>query len=240
MSTAGRQLWSSGYHPPLPIRLELDNGKSAVCEQVVRAMPGRRYVCRGSYDDRSAFIKLFAMNRRARREWQDEQAGIAALHAAGIAAPEILYAGVLGHGETRLVVYAVLHDAVSARQCWEQGDETARRQLLADLVGLVARHHAAGLRQADLHLLNFVYSEATLYTLDAADIRQSAPPLSRADSVAGLADLLALLPVEYDRLAAEAYQRYWRARGEEASSGEHGVAAAAGDRQAPLQTAQVP
>jgi tRNA A-37 threonylcarbamoyl transferase component Bud32 len=220
MPTYGTQIWASDYELSLPLQIQLTDGKSAVCEQVVRAMPGRRYVCRGYYDDKPAFIKLFSMSRRASSEWQAEQAGIAALHAAGVAAPVIMYAGKLERYAAQVVVYAALPGAESVRQRWEQGDEVVREQVLADLVELVARHHAAGLRQADLHLLNFVYSEAVLYTLDASDISQSSQALSRGDAIDGLADLLALLPLEYDRHVEDMYAKYWQVRGAEGSSKE--------------------
>lgn len=218
MSSLTPHIWSAGYTLQLPLEVWLDDDKSIVCEQLVRAMPGRRYVCSGYYDGRPAFIKLFAMNRRASREWQSEQVGITALHDAGIAAPSILYAGVLDNAETQLLVYAALADAVSAKQCWEQGDEDARKRLLDDLVELVAKHHAAGLRHKDLHLLNFIYSADVLYTLDASDISQVSRALSRTDSIAGLADLLALLPVEYDKFMDVLYSRYWQVRGDEGNS----------------------
>ena len=220
MPSVNTQIWSSGYTLSLPMRIELDNGHVAVCDEVVRAMPGRRYVCHGRYLDQDVFIKLFSLTRRASNEWRDEQAGIAALHKAGVAAPEILYAGANNDAEIQVVVYAALPGAESARQRWEQCDEAIRLEVLVDLVELLAQHHAAGLRQSDLHLLNFIYSDSVLYTLDASDINTFAQPLSRADSMDGLADLLALLPVEYDELARDLYNSYWQARGDKTRDGE--------------------
>jgi len=212
--------WSSDYELPVPFEVVLPNGKNVICEEVVRAMPGRRYVCRGRVGEQAIFIKLFSMSHRASREWHDEQTGIEALHTAGIAAPTILYAGVIKDAETQVVVYAALPDAESARQCWEQGGEAMRLEVLNDLVELIAQHHAAGLRQVDLHLLNFIYSDATLYTLDASDINTSANPLSRSDSMDGLADLLALLPVEYDEVAGDIYVNYWQHRSQPENNAE--------------------
>lgn len=201
-------IWSSGYELSLPIKIELGNGKLTVCDEVVRAMPGRRYVCRGKYGDKAVFIKLFAPNNRAYREWQDERRGIEVLAEAGIAAPVILYSGRMSDDSAQLIVYSELPGAESARQRWDDGNETSRRQLRDDLVELVARHHKAGLRHSDLHLLNFIYSEGVLYTLDAGDIRQLKAPLSTSDCIDGLADMLALLPVEYDHFIPELYARY--------------------------------
>ena len=213
------QVWSSGYKLSVPFDVVLPNGQVATCEDVVRALPGRRYVCRGSLNNKAVFIKLFSMSHKASKEWHAEQAGIIALEKAGIAAPGIIDAGVVDD-IGQVVVYAALAGAESALQRWDEGDEASRLEVLIDLVELLAEHHAKGLRQSDLHLLNFVYSENILYTLDASDIHASAKPLSRSASMDGLADLLALLPIEYDELIGDLYSNYWSVRGEQGNDTE--------------------
>lgn len=205
-------LWSAKYNFPVPLQVPLASGQSLVCKEIVRAMPGRRYVCRGIYDSKPVFIKLFSMSGQAKREWQNEQQGIGELRAAGIPAPEIIYFDTLADLDTRVIVFSELLGAESAQHRWEQGNETARQMLAMQLVELLSQHHAAGIRQTDCHLLNFVFSEDILYTLDAADIVQSAAPLSISDSMDGLADMLALFEVKYDALLPSFYEYYWQCR----------------------------
>jgi len=213
MDILDSDIWSSAYDISMPMHIPLANGKSLVCEEVVRAMPGRRYVCRGDYDGKPVFVKIFSFNNKATREWKSEQQGIADLKEANIAAPEIVCCDVLEDSTTRIIVFTALPNAESAQYRWEHGNETARQMLVMQLVELIARHHAAGIRQKDCHLLNFVFSNDVLYTLDANDIVKSPAPLSRSDSMSGLADIVGLLAVKYDALLPSLYEHYWQCRG---------------------------
>jgi len=205
-------IWSESYDLSVPLQIPLANSQSLVCEEVVRAIPGRRYVCRGTYDGKPVFIKLFSMSSQAKREWNNEQQGIKELKAAGVPAPEIIYSDTSSELGTHIVVFTELLGAESARHRWDNSNETARQMLLMQLVELISRHHAAGIRQTDCHLLNFIFSEDILYTLDAADIVKSSSALSRHDSMQGLADLLGLFPKDYDAQLPSLYEHYWKCR----------------------------
>ena len=154
------------------------------------------------------------MSAQAKREWQNEQQGIGELSAAGIPAPEIIYSDTLSDLDTRIIVFSELLGAESARHRWEYGNEAERKILAMQMVELIAGHHKAGLRQTDCHLLNFVFSEDVLYTLDAADIIKSVAPLSRKVAMQGLVDLLGLFNQQYDVLIPSLYEYYWQCRKE--------------------------
>ncbi|WP_126456893.1 lipopolysaccharide kinase InaA family protein [Sulfuriflexus mobilis] len=207
------QLWDSGYTPILPLGIDLPDGSHITCDEVVRAMPGRRYVCRGKWGERDVFIKLFMQEARATREWQNEQRGIGKLEEKAIAAPKLLLSTSLTQPAAHVLVYAALEQVQSSRERWESEDDEGRHQLLEELVDLLATHHAAGLRQQDLHMRNFLYSGSILYTLDAADIEINPGELNKQASVENLAALFALLRPEYDQWLAEFYARYCQHRG---------------------------
>jgi tRNA A-37 threonylcarbamoyl transferase component Bud32 len=207
------QIWQSGYSPAVPFEIALPDGGSVVCEEVVRAMPGRRYVCRGKWGEHVVFIKLFAQDSRAAREWQNEQRGIVTLKERAIPAPTLLFSTSLTRPAAHLLVYAALEHPESSRDRWEREGEEIRHQLLGELVDLLATHHAAGLRQQDLHMRNFLYSGSVLYTLDAADIEISSEALNKPASLDNLASLFALLRPEYDKEVDRLYQRYAQHRG---------------------------
>ena len=59
MNSLDANIWSESYDLSVPLQIPLANGLSLVCEEVVRAMPRRRYVCRGVYDDVPVFVKFF-------------------------------------------------------------------------------------------------------------------------------------------------------------------------------------
>ncbi len=212
MKVLDSSIWSEAYDLSVPLQVPVIGDEQLVCNEVVRAMPGRRYVCRGTYDNKPVFIKLFSMTAQASREWKDEQQGIADLHSAGIPAPGIVYSESSAALSTQIVVYKELPGAESARQRWDHGNQTARQMLMMQLVELIAKHHAAGIRHKDCHLLNFIFSEDILYTLDAADIVKSATALSRKDSMQGLVDLLGLFPADQDKLITSLYEHYWQSR----------------------------
>ena len=219
MKLLDSSIWSEAYDLSVPLQVPMVNGQSLICNEVVRAMPGRRYVCRGVYDTKPVFIKLFSMTPQAKREWQKEQQGIEALHAAGIAAPTIVYSESSSDLSSHIIVFNELLNAESARYRWEQGNQTARQMLMTQLVELIAAHHAAGIRHKDCHLLNFIFSEDILYTLDAADIVKTSA-LSRQDAMQGLVDLLGLFPVEQDKLIPSLYEHYWQCRNDQTQNNE--------------------
>lgn len=206
-------IWQSGYTPEVPFTINLPDGEVIICEAVVRAMPGRRYVCRGKWGARTVFIKLFSTSSRAKREWQNEQRGIAVLKEKAIPAPALLLGTSLPEPAAHLLVYAALERPVSSRERWEGADAAGRRQLIGELVDVLAAHHAAGLRQQDLHMRNFIYSDSVLYTLDAADIEINPAALDKRASLDNLAALFALLEPEYDAWVNMFYTRYAGQRG---------------------------
>lgn len=212
MNSLNANIWSESYDLSVPLQIPLANGQSLICEEVVRAMPGRRYVCRGSYDGKSIFVKLFSFSRKAQREYQRERQGIFDLQEAGIPCPEIIYIETSTTLATQIIVYTELLEAESAKQRWGNGNEAARQTLLMQLVELLSRHHTAGLRQTDCHLLNFIFSDGILYTLDAADITKSSSSLSRKDSMDSLADMLGLFEMKYDSILPSLYKHYWLCR----------------------------
>ncbi|MBV1928657.1 MAG: hypothetical protein KUG81_04015, partial [Gammaproteobacteria bacterium] len=71
------------------------NGKHLVCDQLLRALPGKRLVYRGVFDNRRVIVKLFLQRRHARRHWKREIAGLEALSNHNISLPEILFSGEL-------------------------------------------------------------------------------------------------------------------------------------------------
>ncbi len=208
MKSLDTNIWSEGYDLSVPFSVSLANNQSLICEEVVRAMPGRRYVCRGIYNGQPIFVKLFSTNNRASREWQNEQRGIGILDERAIPAPIPLMCASIVQPAAHLLVYAALKNPESSRERWEANGDESRHQLLKELVDLLATHHAAGLRQQDLHMRNFLYSNSVLYTLDAADIEINVGELNKQMSLHNLAALFSLLRPEYDKWVAELFSRY--------------------------------
>lgn len=195
--------------------LLLADGSSFASTQVVRRVPDRRLVCRGSWNGHTVYAKLFIGKHAERYAARDAQ-GVAALSAAGIATPALLHRCALAHGAGEALVFAAVEHAVNAEQAWQElrNEPGARLQLATALVREVARHHQAGLRQADLYLRNFLLAGERIHTLDGDAVRPLPRLYGRQRALSNLALLLSKFDVlDIDAWLPELLQVYARARG---------------------------
>ena len=158
---------------PGPFVLALDDQTGievhVSCDAVVRAIPAKRLVCRGEWQGRAVYIKVYMGTDKY---WQLECRGLQVLNENGIAAPAVLHAGTADNGALHVIVLAAIEPAQTLAHAWEQArNEAARIKLLKLAVSTIARHHQAGLEQRDIHLNNFLLAAERLYTLDGGGIR---------------------------------------------------------------------
>lgn len=201
--TDGAALARAGRQPDLPFRLRLSSGESLTMHRLLRVLPGKRLVGEADVDGRRVLAKVF-VGRRSRQHWQEEEAGLAALRQAGVPTPEVLAAAPLPAG-AYLLLTDFLAPAESLAESWARlaelpaGDEAAL-ELLAPALALLARLHAAGLIQEDLHFGNFLRCADTLFLVDGDAVRvvTGGQPLPPARADANLAIFLAQLPPAWD------------------------------------------
>ena len=163
---------------PGPFVLALDGQTDPAalldCHEVVRAIPGRRLVCRGAWRGRDVFIKLYLDGGK---HWQVECRGLQALADKGIAAPAVLHAGTADCGALHVIVLEAIQPAVTLETALSQAhEEEARVALLQQAIVCIASHHCAGLEQRDIHLNNFLLAGECLYTLDGGGIHDAGVP----------------------------------------------------------------
>ena len=198
-----------------PFRLLLDGqdgeAASVECSETVRSIPGKRMVCRGSWQGRAVFAKLYLDGRK---DWQRELDGLAALHAAGIPAPEVNFSGTADEGNIHIILLDEIKPAETLQHAWNVApDDRVYLSVLENLLGVVASHHQAGLVQTDIHLDNFLLSGGEVITLDGGGIRQSGQvPLPLEQSLDNLGLLLAQLPPVFDALVKTVLPVYERTR----------------------------
>ncbi len=145
--------------PPLPFRFDATFGKGGVrtiCTAVLRAQPGRRLVLRAVADGREMILKAF-FGLRAGRDWRREKRGVTALRQSGVATPELLGTG--RGGGARILAFEVLDDAREPSV-----DDVGK------LLAALARMHASGIRQRDLHPGNFLVSGTRLFAIDGGGV----------------------------------------------------------------------
>jgi len=199
-------------------RIALVGMPELTCAEIVRRIPGRRLVCRGTWDEQQVYAKLFIGDQAARYAERDAR-GAKALAEHLIATPALLHAGDIAGTLGKALIYAAIPDSRNAESAWETADHQQRSQLAAELVRTVASHHAAGLIQTDLYLRNFLCAGDTQFTLDGDGIRIYPKPIPWLRAMPNLALLLSKFDVEDDSRIPEllkiyAAQRNWSATDE--------------------------
>jgi len=201
--TDARSLRDSGRVVETPFRVLLADGRTLIVRRLLRVLPGKRLVGEAEVDGRRVLAKLF-IGQRAGRHWQREQAGLAALHAAGIPTPAVRAAVPIVDGGHALLT-DFLDPVESLAQAWEPlqgrgaGDAEAVA-LLRPLLHTLGCLHAAGLAHEDLHLGNFLRHDGRIFVIDGAALQpgRAGKPLSLAEVTTNLAVLLAQLPDAWD------------------------------------------
>ena len=205
-----------GREPFLPFRFDADfgdGGRRVVCTDMLRVQPGRRLVARARLgaspsDDASpgddAIVKAF-FGRRGKRDYRRERRGHQALESTGVAVARLLGAG-NGAGAQLLAFEPIA---------------AARAPGLADLgavASVLARLHAGGVRQRDLHLGNFLIADGVVYAVDGGGARRQR--MGRRACFRDVSRLLAGGSPEWD--VADAVTSYAKARGWTLSPRERG------------------
>lgn len=205
--------FGSGVLSDAPFTLALRDNEALTCHQVVRSVPDKRLVCRGTWAGRDVYAKLFS-GRHAVRHAKRDSEGVALLAEAGIATPALLHAGQAADGSCEVLIFAEIKDSRDAESLWSALDLDQRQTLAVALVREVARHHRAGLMQTDLYLKNFLLQGETLYTLDGDGIRRSPRLFPTRAAWQNLALLLSKFDVlELDAWLPQLMQAYISERG---------------------------
>ncbi len=197
----------------MPLQLQLEDGRQLHCQRLVRLLPGRREVWQGELEGRPVFVKRYLSAKRAQRHWRRELEGIRAFQQHGILTPELLYAGSEQTHNQPVIVSAQIDNPVALNVAWDVAGAHHRRQLLRDMVLLLAGHHRAGICQGDLHLGNFVLSGEKIFSLDGDGVKWLPAEDERAASLDNLALFIAQLPPEWEAQIPALLVHYQHGRG---------------------------
>jgi tRNA A-37 threonylcarbamoyl transferase component Bud32 len=213
-SLASNFLYQFKQPCPADFALQLADSSVFTCQQVVRIVPQKRLVCRGLWQGRAVYAKLFIGSNADKYARRDAN-GLALLGAAKINTPQLLYQGEALDKSTQVLIFVAIEPADTAEAVWPTISHGARFALAKKLVAEVAQHHNAGLLQTDLYLKNFLVADETIYTLDGDGIRQFIQ-LKDDQALQNLAILLSKFDVlhieKWQKELAEIYSdtRTWR------------------------------
>lgn len=227
-----QSLLAQGRALTLPATLEVclsqrpEDVETLTLLQTFRVLPGKRIVALARWRNELTVVKVFLARGRWEQHVAREVAGISLLLAAGLPTPALLGSGQSLDGDSGFVLTEYLADSESVRERWERSAASARAALLQDVVTLIARCHARGLLQKDLHMDNFLLQGDTLVLLDAAALEQQAGDPEGVDNVNSLRNLalfLAQFPLSNDALLPALYTHYRALRPGAGLSPEAGV-----------------
>ncbi|WP_024683420.1 lipopolysaccharide kinase InaA family protein [Pseudomonas syringae] len=219
------ELKTAGRTPELPMSLTLADAAGSAELQLLtllRVLPGQRYVGAGVWRGRTVLAKLLVGDKAA-RHFQRELAGVRLLAEQGLTTPLLLADG-LQDGEGGWLLFEFLEQAPSLGDVWNAvqhlpplADE--QQAVLGDALSAIARQHAKGLWQEDLHLDNLLRHKGQLYLIDGAGIRaeQAGTPLSRQKVLENLGVFFAQLPRSFEPFTEELLVHYLL------SNAEHGL-----------------
>ncbi|CAM3794430.1 Lipopolysaccharide kinase (Kdo/WaaP) family [Pseudomonas reidholzensis] len=218
------ELKDAGRSPSLPLSVTLaDAAGSAELQllSLLRVLPGQRYVGAGVWRGTPVLAKLL-VGSNAARHFQRELDGVKLIAAQGLTTPQLLADG-LKEGEGGWLLFELLEGAESLGDAWAEvealpalADE--QQAVLGEALSAVARMHAKGLWQADLHLDNLLRHGGQLYLIDGAGIKSETPGqnLSRQRVLENLGVFFAQLPKRLEPFIEELLVHYLLANGEHA------------------------
>jgi hypothetical protein len=180
--------------------------------QVHRMLPGRRWVFSAQWQGQAVFAKVFVGTQAGKYAQRDAQ-GALWLAEAKLDTPALLWQGIAQSGQAQVLIYAAIPQAGNVHQVYAQSETELRFALIEKVVRVLARQHAAGLVQTDLHLKNFMLANDQVWSIDGDGIRKKI--LSRCACYQQLAALIGKLAVLDQQawvtslLAAYQRQRHW-------------------------------
>ncbi|MFC3608420.1 lipopolysaccharide kinase InaA family protein [Stutzerimonas tarimensis] len=195
------QLAQAGRDPALPLELELGGGDEATTLTLIawlRVLPGQRYVALADWQGRRVLAKLL-VGARAAKQYRRELDGARLLAGQELTTPHLLADGL--DGQEGWLLFEFLEDAQSLAKAWQEVEakvplSKGQAEVLGEALAAIARLHARGLWQDDLHLDNLLRHEGQLFLIDGGGVRAETPgePLSRSRVLDNLGVFFAQLP----------------------------------------------
>lgn len=150
--------------------LFLLDGSNLTIHEVVRVVPDKRQVCRGEWNGRPVFAKLFFGKKNQHYAARDAR-GVQALIDAKIPTPRLLAQTKTQDGRAEVLIFEALVPSENCEVLWQKSTPTSRLSLAKKMCETLAKHHAANLLQTDLYFKNFLFFQEDIYTLDGDGIR---------------------------------------------------------------------
>jgi tRNA A-37 threonylcarbamoyl transferase component Bud32 len=202
------QLATAEQLPATPFYLRTNDDKEELwlCQQVYRHLPRKRLVLKLHRGSNTVVGKLFYR----KKDYDREVRGQKWLENKGFLTPSVNSASELRRQPSNrswMLVYQHI-DTISVATAMLSMKVVEQQNLLLRCCQIVAKMHARGLYQDDIHLDNFLYDHDKIWIIDSASIKNNMGPLSKKLALNNLGLLLAQTPAEQRPNIAEVCHHY--------------------------------
>jgi len=214
------QLHQLKHDAPVPFQIEITTTESPTdsdtyleCLEVLRLLPGRRMVCRATFQGQTVIAKLFIHPSKSADDFEQELTGYKLLTNAEILTPKLLLSGSLKDAGN-FVLYEYIDAATSLGSHIALKPNNSSLAHISMLMPVIAKMHNANIQQIDLHLNNFLVTENSAkkqpHTIDCGDVSLlSQSPDKRLSQInKNIADILSQLPIIYDQFLSDFLKLY--------------------------------
>ncbi|MBB3102741.1 lipopolysaccharide kinase InaA family protein [Azomonas macrocytogenes] len=208
------ELRHAGRSPELPLSIDVGAG-TLLLRQWLRVLPGRRYVAAAEWQGRAVLAKLL-VGAQAERHYRREYEGAQLLLGQHLPTPELLAEGYEPEEGAAWLLFDYLAGAQGLGDAWHQVQaqpilSAAQRSIIGDALQAIARLHARGLWQEDLHLDNLMRLAGKLYLIDGGGVRAETlgKPLSCERVEENLGVFFAQLPAAVEPFIEELLAQHY-------------------------------
>jgi len=202
------ELFIQGMNMTVPFNLDI-NGKSYICSEILRFLPGKRIVVKAAFSGKSYVIKLFSNAKKGKRELKRELEGYRLTLKANINLPQLEFVS-----DDVEEYSAIAYEFLELAQPFNN-DESILTQYVEQLLDLVFALHSRGIYQSDFHLDNLLMLDKQLFLIDLASVKveQENRPLSKQISLANLAMLIVQFIPKQQQILIDKLPDYFDKRG---------------------------
>lgn len=191
---------------PFYLRTNDDKEELWLCQHVYRHLPRKRLVLKLHRGSNTVVGKLFYR----KKDYDREIRGQKWLENKGFLTPAVNRASESRRQPSNrswMLVYEHI-DTISVASAMLDMKVAEQQSLLLRCCEIVAKMHARGLYQDDIHLDNFLYDHDKIWIVDSASIKNNKGPLSKKLALNNLGLLLAQTPAEQRPNISEVCRHY--------------------------------
>lgn len=209
-----KALQAATYGFSQPFYLDLTDNQAFYAEEIIRLVPKKRLVAFGTWQGKSAVIKIFLDASNSKRHVASELLGVNTLQDHKVPTPTLFYQGSTQDKKLQILIFERIHHATNFYDIGQQKSSfeemlPAIKQVIVEL----ATQHVLGIMQKDLHLKNFLVGKKVVYSLDGSQIEKHPFILPKKQSMKHFALFLSQLSAISETHQETLFRYYAKQRG---------------------------